>query len=93
MKARIPIDSALRRFLDEQSTAAHAPLALSGDRAHLARAIMVQALESRESIPGLPNSIQTRELEIAPGLKGRLYLPNGNRALPILVYLHGGGWG
>ena len=93
MRAQTPIDSALRRFLDEQSTAAHAPLTLSaGDRTHLARAIMVQALESRESIPGLPNSIQTRELEIAPGLKGRLYLPNGTRALPILVYLHGGGW-
>lgn len=93
MRDRKPIDRALRRFLDEQA-AAGAPLMLTHeDRTHFARASMMQALTSRESIPGLPNNVKTRELHIAHGLRARLYVPPGAAGtMPVLVYLHGGGW-
>jgi acetyl esterase len=94
MRDRKPIDSALRCFLDEQAVASDDSLMLTcADRTHFARGLMVKALESRESIPGLPNNVKTRELNMARGLSGRVYLPPAAaRALPVLVYLHGGGW-
>jgi acetyl esterase len=91
MRERKPIDAALRRFLDEQA-AADAVMtddALVGSR----RALLVRALESRASIPGLPNDVDTREVAIRGALTARLYTP-GRAAgpLPGVVYLHGGGW-
>jgi acetyl esterase len=54
---------------------------------------MVRAIESRTSIPGLPNQVETREVQIASGPGARLYLPPRAAApLPVMVYLHGGGW-
>jgi acetyl esterase len=94
MRERTPIDSALRRFIDEQ-TAGLSPLTGMTDeeRARVVRERMVRALESRTSIPGLPNKVETREVEIASGLGARLYLPPGSAGpLPVLIYLHGGGW-
>jgi acetyl esterase len=53
----------------------------------------VRALKNRASIPGLPNDVETLEVEIAPGLAARLYMPpRASVPLPVLVYLHGGGW-
>ena len=94
MSQRKPIDAALRRFLDEQAAAFGPPQALSdAARVRMIRERMVRALESRTSIPGLPNQVETRDVEIAPGLAGRLYLPPGaGEPLPVLVYQHGGGW-
>src|SRR5262249_32933772 len=57
------------------------------------RTLMVQALESRGSIPGLPNGVKTRDVALSEALTGRLYTPSRASApLPALVYLHGGGW-
>ena len=60
----------------------------------MSRALMEQALQSRESIPGLPNEVATFDREIAAGVGGRVYIPNGEaKPLPVLVYMHGGGVG
>lgn len=56
------------------------------------RELMVRALKSRASIPGLPNVVQTRDVAITEALTGRLYTPHVAGPLPVLVYLHGGGW-
>jgi acetyl esterase len=95
MKERQPFNPAVRRLLDEQAAAAGTPPAnISNEElVREARASMVRALESRTSIEGLPNNVETREAEIAPGLGGRLYLPpNLVKPAPVLVFLHGGGW-
>ncbi len=94
MRERKPIDGALRRFLDEQAAAAGAPAVITDEeRLLMARARLIRALESRASIPGLPNDVATRDVAISQALGGRLYTPPGAAApLPVLVYLHGGGW-
>jgi acetyl esterase len=94
MRERKPIDGALRRFLDEQAVAFGPPQTMTDEaRVRMVRERMVRALESRESIPGLPNQVETRDVEIAPGLAARLYLPPSvGTQLPVLVYQHGGGW-
>ncbi len=97
MSERQPIDPALRRLLDEQAAA----LAQFGsfdalsdaERVQLRRALSLRALQSRASIRGLPNAVQTRDLTLSGSLTARLYRPPGGSAvLPVLVYLHGGGW-
>ena len=94
MRERKPIDEALRRYLNEQSTAAgDRPAAPTNtERVDAARAVMQHALESRNAIRGLPNRVAIRETEITPGLSVRIYQPPGATPLPMLVYLHGGGW-
>jgi acetyl esterase len=94
MRERKPIDQALRRFLDEQAATLGVPAELTDEaRKHMLRQRMVRALESRTSIPGLPNRVEMRQVEIASGLFGRLYTPSSvEERLPMLVYLHGGGW-
>jgi acetyl esterase len=94
MRERKPIDQALRRFLDEQAAALGAPVEMTDEaRARMLRQRMVRALESRTSIPGLPNQVEMRQVEIASGLLARLYTPPAAEVrLPMLVYLHGGGW-
>jgi acetyl esterase len=94
MRERKPIDQALRRFLDEQTAALGAPPEMTDEaRTRMLRQRMMRALENRTSIPGLPNQVEMRQVEIAPGLFARLYTPPaGEGPLPLLVYLHGGGW-
>ena len=94
MRERKPIDQALRRFLDEQAAAFGVPVEMTdAARAQMLRQRMVRALESRTSIPGLPNQVEMHEMEIASGLRARLYIPpRPEGPLPMLVYLHGGGW-
>jgi acetyl esterase len=94
MRERRPIDPALRRFLDEQAAALGAPVEMTDEaRTHMLRQRMERALESRTSIPGLPNQVEMHQVEIAAGLLARLYIPPGPEGrLPLLVYLHGGGW-
>jgi acetyl esterase len=94
MRERKPIDQALRRFLDEQAAASGVPGEMTDEaRTRMVRRRMVRALESRTSIPGLPNQVEMRQLEIASGLLARLYTPPAVEGLlPMLVYLHGGGW-
>jgi acetyl esterase len=94
MTERKPLDPALRRFLDEQAAAAGQPGEMTDEeRLAMARARIVRALESRTSIPGLPNDVETRDVAITGVLTGRLYTPHrAMKPLPVLVYLHGGGW-
>ncbi len=94
MRERKPIDAELRSFLDAQAAAAGAPAPTSNEELlRLRRALLVRALENRPSIPGLPNVVEARDVAISGMLTGRLYTPpRGSETLPVLVYLHGGGW-
>ena len=104
MRERKPIDGALRRFLDELSAGLGSPEPITDEeRVRKMRALMVAALKSRASIPGLPNGVERRDVAISSGppllrygatrLTGRLYTPpQASGPLPVLVYLHGGGW-
>lgn len=95
MPERKPIAPELRRYLDEQAASAPDVTRMSDpERVSAARASLVNALKSRDSIPGLPNAVQTRDVELAGGRPGRAYLPAhpGPMPKPMLVYLHGGGW-
>jgi acetyl esterase len=94
MRERKPIDAALRSFLDAQAAVAGAPTPTSDEElVRMRRALIVKALETRSSIPGLPNKVETRDVAISGALTARLYTPpHGSETLPVLVYLHGGGW-
>jgi acetyl esterase len=93
MQDRMPIDPALRSYLDAIAPPAISPLATDRDRAQLRRALMMKALESRTAIPGLPNGVAARDLSLAGGLTARLFTPpDAPPSLPILIYFHGGGW-
>jgi acetyl esterase len=94
MKERKPMDAALRSFLDAQAAAAGAPAPASDEEmVRSRRSLILKALESRSSIPGLPNKVEVRDVAISGALSGRLYTPpNSAGPLPVLVYLHGGGW-
>ncbi|HEV2137148.1 MAG TPA: alpha/beta hydrolase [Terracidiphilus sp.] len=90
-----PMDAELRRYLD--SLSAVGPVldgASTAERVQMRRSLMMKALEGRGgAIPGLPNGVATREVEMTGGPMGRLYFPLDAAApLPVLVYLHGGGW-
>ena len=91
---RLPIDPALRHYLDEGVATATNLSALSdAERVDAVRANAMRSLETRRSIAGLPNGATSQDVEIAPGLWVRLYTPSDARSkLPLLVYLHGGGW-
>lgn len=101
MHEKKPIDPALRAYLD--AMAANTPPLPPGisalERAAIGRAGMERALASRAEIAGLPNSVQTRDIALTPTLQARLFTPaaalsetDAARGLPIVVYLHGGGW-
>ncbi|MGF6242377.1 acetyl esterase [Paraburkholderia sp. GAS38] len=95
MTERKPFDAAVRRLLDEQAVATGAlpPAMTNEERVRMARGFMMRALESRVSIAGLPNGVETRDVEIAAGLGARVYVPLGDSASrPVVVYTHGGGW-
>ena len=89
------MDAELRRYLNELSaTAPDFSAATDAERVVMRRALMLKALEDRGgSIPGLPNGVAARDVTVTGGLMGRLYLPpHAKSLLPVLVYLHGGGW-
>lgn len=97
MSTRRPIDPALRQLLDQQAQAIAALGSFAAmseaERVQLRRGLVQRALESRTSIPGLPNAVASRDLSIASGRRARLYRPEGGRGpLPVLLYAHGGGW-
>jgi len=91
-RERMPLDPALKQYLDE--IAATAPtVQTTPETPANRRAVMNRALESRPSIPGLPNRVQTRDLTITARRTARLYTPpDAAMPLPVLLYMHGGGW-
>ena len=98
---REPMDTALRSYLDALPPAPISPAASDEETTKLRRATIERARETRGSIPGLPNGVETQDVSIStppPGtpasdLTGRLYTPQGAELpLPLLVYAHGGGW-
>ncbi len=93
MRERKPMDAALRSFLDAQAAAAGPVPTSDAELVSARRMLIVRALESRSSIPGLPNKVEARDVAISGTLSGRLYTPaHSAQTLPVLVYLHGGGW-
>ena len=93
MRNRRPIDPALRNYLDSLAPAPIQPNADNLEQARFRRSLMLQALASRNTIPGLPNRVTTRDLAISPELTARLYTPPEPASpLPVLIYAHGGGW-
>jgi acetyl esterase len=93
MRERKPIDPALRSFLDAQAAAAGLGPTSDAELVSARRMLILRALESRSSIPGLPNKIEVRDVAISDVLSARLYTPvRSAEKLPVLVYLHGGGW-
>jgi acetyl esterase len=96
MQERKPLDADLRQFLENEAArlAPLTPAPLTNDqRVSQIRASMVRALESRTSIAGLPNNVETRAIQLKSGLTGRLFLPPAfDSPKPLLVYVHGGGW-
>ncbi len=91
-RERKPLDSALKRYLDEIAAPAPAVRPAPESPANR-RAVMNRALESRTSIPGLPNRVETRDHTITALRTARLYTPpDAATPLPVLLYMHGGGW-
>lgn len=90
---RLPMDRGLREYLDQMSASAPVEPDSYEARLQMRRKLMMEAIADRSAIPGLPNGVQTRDVEIRNGLTARLYIPEGEGdVLPLLVYLHGGGW-
>jgi acetyl esterase len=86
------MDAELRRYLDAIRTDGSAPQTVE-EMVRARRVLMIQALKSRGEIPGLANGVEARDVAMSGGLKGRVYRPQDSEvALPLIVYLHGGGW-
>ena len=98
MPQRTAIDPALRRYLDELAAAMGPATAglTDAQRVQRGRLGMQAAVQTRGAIHGLPNGVLTRDLELVPGLNAKLYSPTATALatgpLPLMVYLHGGGW-
>ena len=91
-RERRPIDPALKQYLDEIAAPAPVEQAVPETPANR-RAMMNRALENRTNIPGLPNRVETRDLTITARRTARLYTPpDAVMPLPVLLYMHGGGW-
>lgn len=89
----MPIDPALRSYLDSLAPAPVQPNASDLESARLRRSLMLRAKADRSAIAGLPNGVAARDVTISAEVSGRLYTPPEAAApLPILVYAHGGGW-
>jgi acetyl esterase len=94
MRERKPIDAALRKYLAEAAPPLSPSLDLTDAQlVKMRRALIIQALKSRSTIRGLPNGVKTHDVMISPQQPGRIYTPpEGGSSLPLLVYVHGGGW-
>ncbi len=91
-RQRKPIDPALKKYLEEIAATASTDAA-APETAASRRATMNRALESRTTIPGLPNRVDARDLTISARRTARLYTPpDAALPLPVLLYMHGGGW-
>jgi acetyl esterase len=93
MQTPLPIDTDLRRYLDELAAASNGPLS----SALMARQRMEKAIADRD-LPPLPDDVRTSEHYIffnkEDGIRARVYVPAQAKEepVPVLVYVHGGGW-
>lgn len=88
-RERRPLDPALKQYLEAIASSA----SLVSDTPESRRAVMNRALENRAVIPGLPNRVQSRDLTLYAQRPARLYTPpDVVGPLPVLLYMHGGGW-
>ena len=93
MTAHLPIDKELRRYLDELAAVSEGPISTP----LMARQRMETALANRD-FADLPEDVRATEHYIftvhAEGIRARVYVPftPQQTPLPVLVYLHGGGW-
>lgn len=81
------LDPEIRQFRDAL-LGDYAAQGTPRDRSHrraIAETVRVRWVE------GGPTMAETRKLSVA-GIRCRLHRPNADRPLPVLVYLHGGGW-
>ena len=84
-----PLDPALKLYLEAIASTASAV----ADTPESRRAVMNRALENRSAIPGLPNRVLSREVTLYAQRAARLYTPPDIAGpLPVLLYMHGGGW-
>ena len=81
------LDPEIRAFRDE-ILSAYSTQGAPRDRAHRRR--IAEAVRAPWTAGG-PAMHETHELEVA-GVRCRLHLPSNEPDLPVLVYLHGGGW-
>lgn len=90
----LPIDPALRAYLDSLAPPPGTPVPETDAQMLAARrAALAGARAARAEIAGLPNGVTARDIRIAGALPARLFTPPGATGpLPLLVYLHGGGW-
>jgi acetyl esterase len=93
-KDRMPIDADLRKYLDEVIPPSPSTSNQTNEEvAQTRRILMMKILENRDFIRGLPNRVAARDVTISGGPSLRLYMPPDCLVpLPVLVYLHGGGW-
>lgn len=96
MRARLPLDPELNRFLKERAAreAANAGPAPHGDmeRAASVRAATVRGLAERGDIAGIPREVRAQDVAVTASLTGRAYMPQGEAPSALALHLHGGAW-
>ncbi|MGU3496076.1 alpha/beta hydrolase [Xanthobacteraceae bacterium A53D] len=92
--ANPPVDPALKAYLDSLAPPPGTPQPdTDAEKVAARREMMLAALRARVNIPGLPNGVESRSVQMGETLSARLFTPPGATGpLPLLVYMHGGGW-
>src|ERR1700691_5072961 len=85
------LDPQMKSMLDAFNAAG--PMFLRAETAEQARAKMRALLEANPIPPPAIYRVEDRQIPGAAGnIAGRVYTPEGNPPMGVLVYFHGGGW-